>query len=151
MAWRNSKCSWSSCVTIHGSGSFRTCIYFLMLVLLTRFAVQLSQTHQNYVNVFPTRWTVIEWLLFVCFFMFIYFWERERESAHSGGVEKERDKGFWSWLVSTEPDVGLELTSCEIMTWTEVRHLTHWATQVPHFLCVCVFFKISYWGSLYMQ
>ena len=25
----------------------------------------------------------------------------------------------------------LEPTSCEIMTWAEVRHLTNWATQAP--------------------
>ena len=32
--------------------------------------------------------------------------------------------------VSTEPDVGLEPTNCEIMTWAGVRRLTNWATQV---------------------
>ena len=32
---------------------------------------------------------------------------------------------------STEPDVGLELTNPEIMTWVKVRGLTDWATQVP--------------------
>ena len=32
---------------------------------------------------------------------------------------------------SSEPDTGLELMTHEIMTWREVRHLTHWATQAP--------------------
>ena len=36
-----------------------------------------------------------------------------------------------SWVVSTEPDVGLELTNREIMTWAEVRRPTNWATQAP--------------------
>ena len=37
-----------------------------------------------------------------------------------GGAEREGDTesetGSWLWEVSTEPDVGLELTKCEIMT-----------------------------------
>ena len=52
-----------------------------------------------------------------------------------GGAEQERDieseAGSRLWVVSTEPDVGLETKSCEIMTWAEVRRLTDWATQVP--------------------
>ena len=37
-------------------------------------------------------------------------------------------------MVSTEPNAGLEPTSCEIMTWAEVGGVTNWATQVPHAL-----------------
>ena len=33
--------------------------------------------------------------------------------------------------ISPEPDAGLELTVCEIVTWAEVRLLTDWATQAP--------------------
>ena len=71
------------------------------------------------------------------FLMFIYFWERERErqSAGGGGAEREGDTGSKAgsrlWAVSTEPDAGLKLTDCEIMTWAKVQHLTDWATQVP--------------------
>ena len=65
--------------------------------------------------------------------MFIYFWERQ--SASGGGAEREGDTesetGSRFWAVNTEPDVGLELTDCEIMTWAEFRCLTDWATQVP--------------------
>ena len=63
--------------------------------------------------------------------------ERERESAHShgGGAESEggteSEAGSKLWTVSTEPDVGLELVNCEIMTWAEVRCLANWATETP--------------------
>ena len=54
---------------------------------------------------------------------------------NGGGSEREGDTeseaGSRLWAVSTEPDVGLELTDCEIMTWAEVGHSTDWATQMP--------------------
>ena len=48
------------------------------------------------------------------------------------GEDTESEAGSRLWAVSTELDVGLELTNCEIMTWAEVIHLTNWAIQVPH-------------------
>ena len=52
-----------------------------------------------------------------------------------GGAEREGDTesetGYRLWVVSTEPDAGLELTDRGIMTWAEVGRLTYWATQVP--------------------
>ena len=52
-----------------------------------------------------------------------------------GGAEREGDTesetGSRLWAVSTEPDLGLELTDHEIMTWAEVGRLTDWATQAP--------------------
>ena len=57
------------------------------------------------------------------FLVFIYLRERERERAHARageGAERERDAesevGSGLRAVSTEPDVGLEPTNCEIMT-----------------------------------
>ena len=51
--------------------------------------------------------------------MFIYFL-RERENTSGGGVEAEGDTeseaGSGLRAVSTDPDSGLELTDCEIMT-----------------------------------
>ena len=51
------------------------------------------------------------------------------------GAEKEGDTeseaGSSLQAVSTEPDMGLELTNCETMTWAEVARLTDWAIQVP--------------------
>ena len=65
--------------------------------------------------------------------MFIYFWERESVSGR--GAERERETeseaGSKLWAISTEPDMGLEPTNCEIMTWTEVRGLIDWDTQAP--------------------
>ena len=52
--------------------------------------------------------------------MFIYSGERERETQHKRGVEREGDTeseaGSRLGAVGTEPDVGFELTNCEIMT-----------------------------------
>ena len=66
---------------------------------------------------------------------FIYFWDRERQSMNGGGAEREGDTepeaGSRLRAISPEPDLGLELTGREIMTWAEVRRLTDWATQAP--------------------
>ena len=63
--------------------------------------------------------------------MFIHFWEKERASRggaeRQGDTESETDSRLWA--VSTEPNVGLERTDCEIMTWAEVGRLVDWATQ----------------------
>ena len=54
-----------------------------------------------------------------------------------GGAEREGDTesetGSRLWVVSTEPDAGLELTDREIMTWAEVGRSTDRATQAPLF------------------
>ena len=56
------------------------------------------------------------------FFLNVYLFLRdwERQSMSRGGAEREGDTeseaGSWLWAVSTESDVGLELTNCEIMT-----------------------------------
>ena len=68
--------------------------------------------------------------------MFVYFWDRERQSVNGGRAEREGDTEFkagsWLWAVSTEPDAELKTTNCYIMTWAEVGHLTDWTTQAPH-------------------
>ena len=53
-----------------------------------------------------------------------------RGGAERGG-DRESEAGYKLWAVSTEPDVGPELTNHEIMSCAEVRRLTDWATQVP--------------------
>ena len=71
--------------------------------------------------------------------------ERERERENEWGRSREREgdteseTGSRLWAVSTELDVELKLTNCEIMTWTKVGHLTYWATQAPLFL--------TFWGN----
>ena len=74
--------------------------------------------------------------------MLIYERERERERerqrwAGEGQTERETESEAGSRLrdISTELDMGLELTNCEIMTWAEGRRLTDWATQVPQEIC----------------
>ena len=71
------------------------------------------------------------------FNVYSFFWETERDRAQVEEEQREREGGRESEAgsrlraVSTEPDVGLELTTCEIMTWAEVGHSTDWATQAP--------------------
>ena len=69
------------------------------------------------------------------FLMFIYFWGKERQSVSWGGAEREGDTdseaGTRLWAVGTDPNVGLELTNHEIVTWAEISCLTGWATQAP--------------------
>ena len=67
------------------------------------------------------------------FLIFIYFWERETEREWGEReADTESEAGSRLWAASTEPNTGLKLTSCEIMTWAEVWRLTNWAIQVPH-------------------
>ena len=66
--------------------------------------------------------------------MFIYFWERQRQSVRGGVAEREGDTepetGSRLWTVSTEPDVGLELTNRDHdLSWSQT--LNDWATQAP--------------------
>ena len=67
--------------------------------------------------------------------MFTYFWRRERQSVSGGGAEREEDTeseaGSRLRAGSTEPPVGLQLKSCEIMTWAKIGGLTDWTTQAP--------------------
>ena len=92
---------------------------------------------------FPNWFSYFFYSQAVFFFnIFIYFWDRERQSMSGGGAEREGDieseAGSRLWAISTEPDAGLELTDCEIVTWAEVGHLTDWATQAP----LCFLFEI---------
>ena len=54
---------------------------------------------------------------------------------NGGGAEREGDTESEAasrlWAISPEPDTGLELTNCEIVTWAEVGRSTDWATQAP--------------------
>ena len=59
--------------------------------------------------------------------MFIYFWDRERQSMSGEGQREgdtESETGSRLWAVSTEPDARLELTDREIMTWAKVGRST---------------------------
>ena len=70
------------------------------------------------------------------FLIFIFESETDRQTdwewGRSRGQEGDAESQAGSRLpaVSTESDMGLELTNCDIMTWAEVRCSTDWATQV---------------------
>ena len=70
------------------------------------------------------------------FFSDVYLFLRETETECEWvGAEREQvtewEAGSRLWAVSTVPDVGLELTDHEIVTWAEVGRLSDWATQEP--------------------
>ena len=87
--------------------------------------------------------------------MFIYFWDKAKQSMSGGGAEGEGDTeseaGSGLWAVSTKPDVGLEPTNPEIMTWAEVGCLTDWATQAPQkctgYMSILDFIYLYKWSS----
>ena len=64
-----------------------------------------------------------------------YFFLRARARGQVGEGQRERktesEAGSQLWAVSTGPDARLESTDREITTWSEVRRLIDWATQVP--------------------
>ena len=79
--------------------------------------------------------------------MFIYLWETQREHEQGRGRERgrqESEAGSRLWVVSTEPDAGLELTNREIMTRAEVGRLTDWATLAPWFFFLICFFALGF-------
>ena len=90
-------------------------------------------------------------------FFTVYLFLRQSQSTSRGRAEREGDTELEAdsrvWAVSTEPDVGLELAECEIVTWAKVGRFANWATQVPHehkvlkFLCLKIFlpFQFSRW------
>ena len=64
--------------------------------------------------------TVLSFIFLGFFNVYLFFRERERQSVSGGGAEREEETeseaGSRLSAVSTEPDVGLEPTDCEIMT-----------------------------------
>ena len=80
---------------------------------------------------------LLHWPSFLSFLKIIYlFWEREGRRGRER--ERERTQGKLH-AVSTEPDVGLELTKHEIVTWAEIKsqtrnRLSHPGVPWPLFL-----------------
>ena len=60
--------------------------------------------------------------------MFLFIFEGESQSLSGGGADREGDTELEAAsrlrAVSTEPDTGLELRNCEIVTRAEVGRLT---------------------------
>ena len=65
-------------------------------------------------------WSHLVLALFFFFNFHLFLRDRERQRMSRGGAEREGDTEFQAGsrlrAVSTEPDAGLELSSCEIMT-----------------------------------
>ena len=102
---------------------------------------------------FKIRLFMFFFLIFKKNLTFIYYWETERHRVWAGegterGGDTESEAGSRLWAVSTEPDVGLKLTNYEIMTWAEVRHLTHWATQVPQKFSYVITTPLFHWTNI---
>ena len=74
---------------------------------------------------------------YLFFLMFIYFSEREGDT--------EFEAGFRLRAVGTQPDVGLELTECEIMTWAKVGRSTDWVTQAGTLLYFWKFYLFKFY------
>ena len=55
-------------------------------------------------------------IFFKCFYLFLRQRETEHEQGRGRGGDTESEAGSRLQAVSTEPDAGLELTECEIMT-----------------------------------
>ena len=69
---------------------------------------------------------------FKIFNVYLFLKERETECEQGRGRREgdtESEAVSRLWAVSPEPDVGLELTDHEMMTWAKVRCSTDWATQ----------------------
>ena len=95
------------------------------------YGLSLNDSHPNVC----VKWYVV---LFFFFNVYLFF----KESMSGGRAEREGDTeseaGSRLQAVSTEPNVGLELTNRENMTWAEVRRLTDGATQAPQYVVVLI-------------
>ena len=66
-------------------------------------------------------------IYFIYFNVYLFLREGRGEGQRGGG--RKDPNGLQA--VYTEPDMRLELTNCEIMTWAKVRGSTHGTTQAP--------------------
>ena len=79
-------------------------------------AGQEARDHRKGCEIFFKNLKNASWELLLFFLMFIYFEEDVCRGTRRGGAERERTRIPSRFrAVGTEPDVGLELTNCEIM------------------------------------
>ena len=82
------------------------------------------------------------YFILLCFLMFIYYWEKERERTRAceQGRNRGRDRGCEMGCARTarEPDAGFEPTTVRSRPEPKprARCLTKWATQAPR---TCMF------------
>ena len=65
----------------------------------------------------------MKWLSVTLFKVYVFIFERGRASGGGAGKEGERIPSRLR-AASADPDVGLELTDCEIMTWAKSQTLS---------------------------
>ena len=91
----------------------------------------------------------LSWLLVLYYkIVLMFIVETERETgANRGGSEREGDTeaeaGSRVWAVSTEPNMGLELPTREIMTWAEIGRLLTEPPRCPLFYVIIVSLIVS--------
>ena len=76
--------------------------------------------------------TVFSHLIMSFFFFFLaylFIYEREGEGGREGQREAMRGSQAGSALSETEPDVGLDLSNCENMTWAKIKS---WLNRLSH-------------------
>ena len=84
--------------------------------------------------------------------MFIYFWDRERQSMSGGGAERGRHR-IQSRLHAPSCQHRGQRGARTHEPWTKVGHLTDWVTQVPLFFSfettvpLCSSLQGCYWGG----
>ena len=67
--------------------------------------------------------TFKKFIYLLLFFLMLFIFQRETQSVSRGGTEREGDTDPEAGS-STEPDMRLKLTNCEIMTRAKVGCLT---------------------------
>ena len=102
---------------------------WLMLIKFTGNWLTLNQAD---LALYPCCVTALTFSIFILFFFlkFIYF---EREGKYKLGRDRERQRErIPSRLhaVSMKPNVGLDFTNCEIMTWAKIKRQT--LNQLSH-------------------
>ena len=77
-----------------------------------------------------TKTSLTSMIVFKKKVLFIYL-EREHKQGRGRERKGEREYQVNSELISTEPDAGLDLTNCEIMTWAETKSRMLQSTEPP--------------------
>ena len=87
----------------------------------------------TYISIIALNHSLLNYFSCIFFLKFTYF-ERQRER----GKEREKPKKVPRSALSTGPDVGLDPTNHEIMTWAKIKNqMLNWLSHpgAPNYLC----------------